>query len=634
MIFKHPALLYGLLFLLVPIIVHLFQLRRFSKVDFTNVAFLKPLISQTRKSRTIKKWLTLLARLAAVACIVIAFAQPFIPGSSTATQEKESVIYLDNSYSMEATGSNGSLYNQAVTGLVEQLDPEKIVTVFTNDKVYRDVTRQEIANQLLNKPYSSTVLNYEQIQLKANALFENKEAINELIMISDFQKSQTSFPDTITGLSRELVVLQPELRENIAIDSAYFKKIDASGLELEVQLSSNYVIETPVTVSINNNDILAAKTSVDLSEKAATASFNLPNTDALKGKIYLEDKGLQFDNELFVTASASERIKVLAVNNADSDFLKRIYNEQEFEFKAVDARDLNFNLIKEQNLIVLNEVKNIAPNLATQINTFLSNGGSLIVIPSLENDGYTGISSISKSPEVAENELKITQINFNHPLLKSVFNKQVQNFQYPKVNSTAGAQVALNSILKYEDGTSFLYQNGASYLFTAALNTENSNFTNSPLIVPILYNIGKNSLPLPEMYYEIGIENTVAINTTVTADQVLSLQQETSNIIPRQNAYDSYVTITTGTELKTPGHYKVLKGDESAGLLSFNVNRAENDLNYFSNADLGGANISNSIEDLLYKLDQQERITSLWKYFVAGALFFLIIELLILKFLK
>lgn len=634
MIFKHPALLYGLLFLLVPIIVHLFQLRRFTKVDFTNVAFLKPLISQTRKSRTIKKWLTLLARLAAVACIVIAFTQPFIPGSATATQEKESLIFIDNSYSMEATGSNGSLYNQAITGLVEQLDPEKIVTVFTNDQVYKDVTRQEIANQLLNKPYSSTVLDYEQVQLKANALFENKDELKELIMISDFQKSETTFPDTIVGLSRELLVVQPELRNNIAIDSAYFKTIDANGIELEVIVSSNYVIETPVTLSIDNNNILAAKTSVDLSEKVATATFNLPVTESLKGRIYLEDQGLKFDNELFVTAGTAQRIKVLAINNADADFLRRIYNEEEFEFKSVNARDLNFNLIKEQNLIILNEVNNIAPNLATQINNFLANGGTLLMIPALENDGYTGIASISKSPEVAETELKITQINFNHPLLKGVFNKQVQNFQYPKVNATSGAQVALNSILKYEDGTSFLYQNRSSYIFTAPLNTDNSNFTSSPLIVPVLYNIGKNSLPLPKMYYEIGKENAIAINTKVAADQVLSLQNKDINMIPRQNAYDSYVTVTTGSELAVPGHYEVLQNEELKTTLSFNVNRKENNLNYFSNADLGGKNISYTIEDLLYKLEQQERITSLWKYFVAGALLFLIIELLILKYVK
>ncbi len=39
--FKNPEILYALFLLLIPIIVHLFQLRKFQKVAFTNVAFLK-----------------------------------------------------------------------------------------------------------------------------------------------------------------------------------------------------------------------------------------------------------------------------------------------------------------------------------------------------------------------------------------------------------------------------------------------------------------------------------------------------------------------------------------------------------------------------------------------------------------
>ena len=61
--FKHPELLYALFFLLIPIIVHLFQFRKFQKEAFTNVSFLKEVTIQTRKSSQLKKRLTLLTRL-------------------------------------------------------------------------------------------------------------------------------------------------------------------------------------------------------------------------------------------------------------------------------------------------------------------------------------------------------------------------------------------------------------------------------------------------------------------------------------------------------------------------------------------------------------------------------------------
>ncbi len=109
--FQHPELLYALFLLLIPIFIHLFQLRRFKQVDFTNVAFLKKVTIQTRKSSQLKKWITLLLRLLALACIIIAFAQPFTATKTALNTDKETVLYLDNSFSMQAKGTNGPLLN-------------------------------------------------------------------------------------------------------------------------------------------------------------------------------------------------------------------------------------------------------------------------------------------------------------------------------------------------------------------------------------------------------------------------------------------------------------------------------------------------------------------------------------------
>ena len=118
--FKHPELLYALFLLLIPIIIHLFQLRRFQKVDFTNVAFLKKVTIQTRKSSQLKKWLILLMRLAAMACLIFAFAQPFTASKIALNAQKETVLYLDNSFSMEAKGVQGPLLKRAIQDLYEQ----------------------------------------------------------------------------------------------------------------------------------------------------------------------------------------------------------------------------------------------------------------------------------------------------------------------------------------------------------------------------------------------------------------------------------------------------------------------------------------------------------------------------------
>src|SRR5690606_14379538 len=121
MLFKHPELLYGLFLLVIPVLVHLFQLRRFRREQFTNVKFLKKAVLQTRKSSRIKKWLVLLLRLLLFASLIIAFAQPYIPFSETALNVKETVIYLDNSYSMQAKGRAGNLLKRSIQDLLEVL---------------------------------------------------------------------------------------------------------------------------------------------------------------------------------------------------------------------------------------------------------------------------------------------------------------------------------------------------------------------------------------------------------------------------------------------------------------------------------------------------------------------------------
>ncbi len=106
--FKNPEILYALFLLLIPILIHLFQLRRYKKTPFTNVAFLETVIQNTRKSSTLKKWLVLCTRLLALTFLIFAFAEPFIPNTERALQPQETVIFIDNSFSMQATGKKAT----------------------------------------------------------------------------------------------------------------------------------------------------------------------------------------------------------------------------------------------------------------------------------------------------------------------------------------------------------------------------------------------------------------------------------------------------------------------------------------------------------------------------------------------
>ena len=104
MIFEKPNVLYFLFLLILPLLVHLFQLRKYKTTKFSNVALLERIQKQSRKSSRLKKWLVLAMRLLALIFIILAFAKPYIPNDKGISQDNEIVIYLDNSLSMQLPG--------------------------------------------------------------------------------------------------------------------------------------------------------------------------------------------------------------------------------------------------------------------------------------------------------------------------------------------------------------------------------------------------------------------------------------------------------------------------------------------------------------------------------------------------
>src|SRR5690606_35427959 len=324
--FKHPEILYALFLLLIPIIVHLFQLRKFKKEAFTNVAFLKQVNIQTRKSSQIKKWLTLFTRMLALAAIVLAFAQPYTSKNLKFNEAEETVIYLDNSFSMQKKGANGELLKRAVQELLLNIDENKPFTLITNDDVYKNTTVKASKNDLLQISYSATQLDYNAALLKCNTFFSNEANLNNLVAISDFQVQQTAFqPQTDSLTSLSLVQLKPANTDNIGLDSLYISNRTSNTLELSVTLKKQGFEDQSIPVSLYNNNQLIAKTAVEALNTVAT--FSIPANEVINGKITVDDNQLEFDNTLYFNINAEPKINVLAVSDSNDAFLKRLFTE-------------------------------------------------------------------------------------------------------------------------------------------------------------------------------------------------------------------------------------------------------------------------------------------------------------------
>jgi len=646
--FKHPELLYALFLLLIPIFIHLFQLRKFQKVDFTNVAFLKKVTLQTRKSSQLKKWLTLLMRLLAFACVILAFAQPFLASKTALNIEKETVLYIDNSFSMQAKGNNGSLLQRTLQDLYKQKIGSDKISWFTNDFTKTHVSSQEFKNDILAVTYSENQLSISEILLKASHLFSNnnqqESSEKRVILISDFQHIQ-DFPQINKDLKVDVIKLAPLQLNNISIDTAYFSKKNLSSkTELMVHVSAQGSVPENIPISLYNDQSLIAKTALSFPENTSnisskTISFAIDTKDGFNGKLEINDPTIIFDNSLYFTINKAEKIKVLSLNANNPKYLQRIFNQDEFQYTQQDFKKTNYSQFAEQNFIIVNELKNISESLAIALKSFSENGGTLFIIPAKDSNIeeynlFFNKLKIGLLSERKEQEKRISKIVFDHPLFTDVFEKKVVNFQYPKATSYFPINTQASAVLKFEDNKPFIIQHKNIYACLAPLNADNSNFQNSPLIVPTIYNMAQQSLPLPKLYFEIGKQNTYAVSVKLMNDEILKIKDSLHSFIPLQQTRANYVKITTTNQPNLAGNYSITKEEGIIKNVSYNYNRKESILQYNNPENWKNVTTYNTIDDLFNSIALENTINNYWKWFVILALLFLILEMIILKFYK
>jgi len=639
--FLHPEYFYALPALLIPIFIHLFQLRRFKKYAFTNVALLQKLRFQTRKSSQIKKWLVLILRLLAIACIILAFTQPYFSNQKATDNTSETVIYLDNSFSMQALGANGPLLKRGIQDVIDGIEETKKISVFTNENSYESITLKNLKNKLLNISYSQDQLSLNNVILKGTSLFSNsKSSLKTLLVVSDFQKhDQNLLTEIDTTIKVVFVPLKPLNTANDYIDTISIESSLNSNTEINVTAKTNDKNKDSIAVTLFEGNKKIGKSILEKS-KGYQTSFEVQTKKGFKGKFSIEDSQIYYDDNFYFSIPKTSKISVLAINDQTSaNFLSKIYTKDEFVFKNQDYKTLDFSEIKNNNLIVLNGINNISLALKNSLKDFMNSGGIVLMIPGSKGDVLSYNQLISTQTKHSLKPLKlqeksITGIEFNHTVLKDVFKTKVSNFQYPSVKSYYPVTASSNKILTFEDQQAFLSQFNSLFVFTASLDAVNSNFKNSPLIVPTLYNIGRLSLRNLPLQYWTGEKNTFDLKVNLQKDHILKLSRNKEEFIPLQSNFNSKVQITTDEMPNEPGHYAVIKNSDTITHISYNYNRKESLLIYDNLLDIEGVIINNSLNIVLKNINSESNVMRLWKWFIIFALILLAFEMLILKYFK
>ena len=643
MLFRNPALLFGLLLLLIPIILHLFNLQRFETVKFTNVKFLKEIKEKSQKRSKLKKWLLLVTRLLALACLVLGFAQPYFPAEKNSRKDIE-IIYLDNSFSMQAKGEFGELLSHSKQTLYENLKGQQVFLI-TNDGVKKENFTDDAILQLEFSPNS---LNDEQLKLLIDQIEAGNEVNKNIIIISDFQTLSFDWDKINPNHQYNLVKLNSTSKGNVFIDSVWINSDSPEKVELTARVSNAYSAKEDINVTLwINNEIQGKRVAKVEENKFFDIDFTINSREYFTGKLTLEDNRLGFDNDFYFSLPKKEKLNVLSLGKT-TDYLKRIYLQEEFNYTEISLAEWGATDTEKFELVILNELESIPNYLAETLIEYIKNGGKAVLIPgkTIDRSEYNKFLShmnLGSFADTIGRELKITDINYDDPFFKDVFKQREENFSYPTASLSYRSSLRnFIPLMKFENDAPFLAKvnidKGNIYLFTSPLDDQMTNLTSSTLIVPLFYNFATKGQSQKGLFYRIGRPNEISIEAKTKNDEVYHLTSDDLDYIPLQIRQNDKVILTTNEIPNLSGTYEVKYQNLTLGEFAYNYPKSESSFRQTDISEITknrqNITVHSNLEEALKLMKTKVNDKNLWQLFITFVLIFLIAEMLIQKFIK
>ncbi|MCO4294193.1 BatA domain-containing protein [Solitalea sp. MAHUQ-68] len=674
--FLYPSFLFALSAIAIPIVIHLFNFRKFKRVPFTNVRFLKEIKQQTDSRSRLKHLLILACRILAITFLVFAFAQPFVPqGKSVKVGQTHSYsIYIDNSYSMDARNNEGSLLDEAkrkARSLASSAGLNDRFQLLTNDfegKHQRLVDKEEFLKLLDDIKISPNKRRVDEvIARQKDLLFSSGAGLKQSYLISDFQRN--NIDESKLSLDTTLKVTAIPVEEtktvNISVDSVWFiSPIHKAGeSEQMVVKVKNFTDEdasnVPVKLFVNKMQKAIGSLSVKAKSSATdTLTYKPDGAGWQQGEVSITDFPVTFDDRLFFSYLIDQKVNVLVISGAKANnYVQTVYQTDDY-FQTVknNENQIDYELIPRQRLVVLDRISTISGGLAQQLTKFVQAGGSVLVFPDFSSDisSYNSFLTAVNTERLGATDPqanKTEKINLQSDVFSGLFEMVPQsNIDLPFVKRSFNTQDLSTSrrevLLTMQGGKSLLSKTqtglGRVYLSSVPLDDSVTNLPRHAIFVPMMYKmalLGNQRYPL---YYTIGKNTLLETSKLPPAERNdYKLKNKDTEFIPDIRNDESKTNLYIDDQVKKDGIYNFANGNELLACFAFNYDRSESDLSYFSVSELekvlGTKNISvlNAPADAVGKAVEVENSgRKLWKYCIWLTLLFLGAEVLLIRYFE
>ena len=656
--FLNSNVLWGLFAIAIPIIIHLFNLRRVKRLEFSNTSLLRRVKEESSAKRKPVELLILMSRVLGVVLLILTFARPvYKDAQNDLSLQGEVLLYLDNSFSLSVKDQGGqSAFDNAYNLSQDLVNAYPDGTIFRfienaySNSIATEFTKSSLTDNLTEVQQVGVDRSFEEISNRQ----KGQSISGDVYLVSDFQNSQgLNLLSADTTSNYFLVPAMGSDYSNVFVDSVFLQNTFLSGSVtnlLKVRLRRNDRSIDQVNLKLYIDERLSGTNQISFGDDLIMDyDFEIPLADQAINeiRISLDDPGLAFDNDYYLAINQLDKIRVLELYESNTpSFVSSLFDDNElFQFERGNSNALDNQQIESADFIIINQLSAYSNQLSNAIAGSIDNGKTVLVIPS-EKIAAIELNRIGLSVVGDTRQRVVLDIpNYENPFFEGVFVENSQNLEMPDASILYRLVNEELSYLTFKNGRSFLSKvlsNGSLFFFASSFDESLTTFPNHALFVPVLYKLALGSKAnLSNLYYSTDDETIVYPISGQNKNNIYALRRDDVSLIPDQRQEENRLIMEIPKDQISAGHYELVLNDIAIGTLAFNIPKEESDIHSIDFDYLAELSAASNVTLLNNAGGQSvgEEIRSgidgipLWKYALLGALLFLFLEIILIRYL-
>ena len=527
MSFLYPTALWGLIAVSLPLIIHLFSIRKNQKVEFSSIRHIQALKNESIKKLKILNWIIIFLRMSIIASLVIMSSGPIMVNqSSWIPSEKESlaVIIVDNSASMSVTKEGKSFFGQTsseISKIISSFEGLVNLNVFQTTPpklIYSDVVEKgeeiNIGDWNINQSMGEDKLwtFTDSILKTVDSNLPNKECF----ILSDFPiEPMNNFKDDFTDW-RFYLFGREDLDNNIGIKSIKALnqiKLPNDLIDLSTRIDnigSVFRSNVPIELYLDGDRSGQIVTQFQPGENKDFLFQVYPGkSGVIKGKLEIPKDDFSLDNFQTFELNIPEQIscKVIASSQEKLLIIKTILESISGSDGLIDIElkvkpEVDNIFLDNTDVLILQDPNIFSITSIEKIKNFIQNGGSILWF---SGENFESLNEIARETFNLPKYNELVTLSDESYFSVKIDDRDNPIFQELNIRDLKSAfpqifiynKVILNkshkSILSLNNDDPFLIQipfpGSKIYFFSSFLDLRWNDFGMKGILIPMIYRL-------------------------------------------------------------------------------------------------------------------------------------------------